>query len=32
MKEALLDHKGTVSIGGRVITNIIYADDINGLE
>ena len=31
MNEALLDHKGTVSIGGRVITNLRFADDIDGL-
>ena len=31
MSEALLDHKGTVSIGGRVITNLRFADDIDGL-
>ena len=31
MNEALLDHKGTVSIRGRVITNLRFADDIDGL-
>ena len=31
MNEALLDHKGTVSIGGRVITNLRFADDIDDL-
>ena len=28
---ALEDHEGTVSIGGRTITNLRYADDIDGL-
>ena len=31
MKEALEDHEGTVSIGGRTITNLRFADDIDGL-
>ncbi|XP_071501766.1 uncharacterized protein [Diadema antillarum] len=31
MTEALLDHQGTVSIGGRTITNLRLADDIDGL-
>ena len=31
MTDALEDHEGTVSIGGRAITNLIFADDINGL-
>ena len=31
MTDALEDHKGTVSIGGRTITNLRFADDINGL-
>ena len=31
MIEALLDHKGTASIGGRVITNLRFADDIDSL-
>ena len=31
MNEALLDPKGTVSIGGRVITNLRFAVDIDGL-
>ena len=31
MNEDLLDHKCTVSIGGRVITNLRFADDIDGL-
>ena len=26
-----LDHEGTVSIGGRTITNLRFADDIDGL-
>ena len=29
--DALEDHEGTVSIGGRAITNIRFADDIDGL-
>ena len=29
--EALADHEGTVSIGGRTITNLRFADDIDGL-
>ena len=28
MYEALDDHKGSVSIGGRLITNFLFADDI----
>ena len=31
MIDALKDHKGTVSTGGRTITNLRFADDINGL-
>ena len=31
MNEAILDHKGTVSIGGRVITNLRFTDYIDGL-
>ena len=31
MNEALLDHKGTEYIGGRVITNLRFADDIGSL-
>ena len=31
MTEALEDHKGSVSIGGRTITNLRFADDIDGL-
>ena len=27
---ALLGHEGTVSIGGRTITNLRFADDIDG--
>ena len=29
--DALEDHEGTVSIGGRAITNLRFADDIDGL-
>ena len=29
--DALEDHEGTVSIGGRTITSLCFADDINGL-
>ena len=32
MIDALEDHKGTVSIGGRTITNLRFAEDIDGLE
>ena len=31
MTDALEDHEGTVSIGGRTITNFRFADDIDGL-
>ena len=31
MTDFLEDHEGTVSIGGRAITNLRFADDINGL-
>ena len=31
MRDALEDHEGTVSIGGRTITNLRFADDIDGL-
>ena len=31
MTDALDDHDGTVSIGGRTITNLPFADDIDGL-
>ena len=31
MADALEDHKGTVSIGGRTITNLHFADGIDGL-
>ena len=31
METALENHKGTVSIGGRIITNLRFADDIDGL-
>ena len=30
MTDALEDHEGTVSIGGRTITNLCFADDIEG--
>ena len=29
--DALEDHEGNVSIGGRTITNLRFADDIDGL-
>ena len=31
MTDALEDHDGTVSIGGRTITNLRFSDDIDGL-
>ena len=31
MTDALKDHEGTVSIGGRPISNLRFADDIDGL-
>ena len=31
MTDAVDDHQGTVSIGGRTITNLRFADDIDGL-
>ena len=31
MTDALEDHEGTVSIGGRTITNLCFTDDIDGL-
>ena len=31
MADASEDHKGTVRIGGRTITNLRFADDIDGL-
>ena len=31
MADALEDHEGTVSIGGRTITNLHFADDTDGL-
>ena len=31
MTDALEEHEGTVSIGGRTITNLLFADDIDGL-
>ena len=31
LTDALEDHEGTVSIGGRAIANLRFADDIDGL-
>lgn len=31
MTDALEDHRGTVSIGGRAVTNLRFADDIDGV-
>ena len=31
MTDALEDHEGTVSTGGRTITKLCFADDIDGL-
>ena len=31
MNDALDTHIGTVNIGGRIITNLRFADDIDGL-
>ena len=31
MTDALADHEGTVSIGGRTTTNLCFADDTDGL-
>ena len=31
MTDALAEYEGTVSIGGRAITNLRFADDIHGL-
>ena len=31
MTDALEDHEGSVSIGGRTITNLCFADDIDAL-
>ena len=31
MTDALGNHQGTVSIGGRTITNLRFVDDIDGL-
>ena len=31
MVDALSKHPGTISIGGRTITNLRFADDIDGL-
>ena len=32
MTDTLEDHEGTVSTGGRTITNLPFADDTDGLE
>ena len=32
MTDALDDHEGIISIGGRTITNLCFADDIAGEE
>ena len=32
MTDALEDHEGTVITGGRTITNLCFANDIDGLE
>ena len=32
MIDAIEDHEDTVSIGGRTITSLRFADDIDGLE
>ena len=31
MTDASEDHEGTVNIGGKTITNLCFADDIEGL-
>ena len=31
MTDTLEDHEGTVSIGGRTITNLHFADEFDGL-
>ena len=31
MTDALEDHEGTVSTGGRTITNLRFADDLDGV-
>ena len=31
MTDALEDHEGTVSIGGKTMTDLRFADDIDGL-
>ena len=31
MTDALEDHGGTVSMGGRIVTNLHFADDVDGL-
>ena len=32
MTDALENHEGSVSIGGRTITNLRFADDIDALQ
>ena len=32
MTDSLENHEGTVRIGGRIITNLRFADDIDGLD
>lgn len=32
MAKAVEHHQGAISIGGRTITNLRFADDVNGLE
>ena len=32
MSDVLEEHEGTISIAGRTITNLRFADDIDGLE
>ena len=32
MTDSIEDHEGTVSIRGRTITNLCFADDNDGLE
>lgn len=31
MTDALEDHEGSVGIGGRTVTNLHFADDVDGL-
>ena len=32
MTDALEDHEGTLSVGGRTTTSLRFADDIDGLK